>query len=556
MSVLTPQSSDHDLKTTIEAALNGKRKNGELHPNTTESEVPHIDMHDALAFTPRRIRIITVGAGFSGLMMAHKFQHRFPELQEFVDHTIFESRADVGGTWLVNTYPGCQCDVPSHIYAFPFDPNPEWSQFYSSSSEIHDYIKRTTRKWNLDRDIQLNSKVVGARWQPDLGKWRVSVEANGHVRDEYAEILISGQGVLQIAVIGNGSSGIQIVPQLAKLPGTTVMNFARGPAWIYYRVPPSQHLGRTDGDNNPAYTEEQKTRFRDDPEHLRETRRAMIRRTNRAFQMFIKDSAANREAMATAEAQMRERLGHDERLCDMLIPKWSLGCRRITPGEGYLEAFGLPNCDLTVSPITHISESAVHTQDGKVHEIDVLVCATGFDVTHRPQYPTVGLEGVDLRQAWEDDPKSYLSVAVPRMPNYFITLGPNALAGHGSLLEAINWNGDYFVKWIKKFATEDIRSFVPNTKAVDELVTYGDEIHKSLVWTADCTSWYKRGRKDGRVTALFAGSGMLYKRLLSELRMEDFNIEYNSTNRFKCLGNGFTALEMDPDSDLAWYIEH
>lgn len=184
-----------------------------------------------------------------------------------------------------------------------------------------------------------------------------------------------------------------------------------------------------------------------------------------------------------------------------------------------------------------------------------MVCATGFDVSHRPQYPTIGRNDVDLRKAWEDDPESYFSIAAPNMPNYFITLGPNAVAGHGSLLEALNWNGDYFVKWLKKMAEEDIKSIAPKTTVVRHLVSYADEIHKSLVWTGGCKSWYKRGRVDGRVTALFAGSGMLYKRLISDLRPEDFDIDYRSPNNFKFLGNGFTAFEMDPESDLAWYIE-
>ena len=184
-----------------------------------------------------------------------------------------------------------------------------------------------------------------------------------------------------------------------------------------------------------------------------------------------------------------------------------------------------------------------------------MVCATGFDVSFRPHYTTIGRNGVDLRKKWTNDPESYFSVAAANMPNYFITLGPNALAGHGSLLEALNWNTDYYVKWIKKIAEEHIKSIVPKTEVVRDLVSYGDEIHKTLVWTGSCKSWYKRGRVDGRVTALFAGSGMLYKRMLSELRPEDFDIRYRSPNTFKFLGNGFTAFELDPESDLAWYIE-
>jgi len=260
--------------------------------------------------------------------------------------------------------------------------------------------------------------------------------------------------------------------------------------------------------------------------------------------------------MRVAEEQMRGRLQHDPRLCEMLIPKWPLGCRRITPGEGYLEAFLEPNCELTQSPIERISEHAIHTADGKRYDIDVLVCATGFDVSFRPRFPTIGQGGVDLREYWAGhSPETYLSVAAPHMPNYFTLPGPRALAGHGSLLEALSWNGDYMVKWLKKMAEEDIKSIVLKTRIVRQLMSYGDEVHKRLVWTGECKSWYKQGTVDGKVTALFAGSGMLYKRLISDLRPEDFEIEYRSPNAWKFLGNGFTALEFDPDSDLAWYIE-
>ena len=138
--------------------------------------------------------------------MAHKIQHRFPELQEYVDHTIYEARSDVGGTWLINTYPGVQCDVPSHIYAFPFDPNPDWSRFYSSGEEIENYIKNTVKKWNLDRDLQLNTKVVGAYWEEEAGRWRLVVECDGSQWEDYCDVLISAQGVLVYVEISSFQS--------------------------------------------------------------------------------------------------------------------------------------------------------------------------------------------------------------------------------------------------------------------------------------------------------------------------------------------------------------
>ena len=209
-----------ELLNDISASVHEYKPNGTDKTSGDDCEIP---MHDQLAFTPRKIRVITVGAGFSGLMVAHKFQHRYPEMQDTIEHKIFEANNDIGGTWLVNTYPGVQCDVPSHIYvscslthadeliqrflifiltrsrcqAFPFDPNPEWTRFYSSGKEIHDYIKKTAKKWDLDRDVQLSSKVTSAVWQEELGRWKVTVQSEEQTREEYAEVLISAQGALK-----------------------------------------------------------------------------------------------------------------------------------------------------------------------------------------------------------------------------------------------------------------------------------------------------------------------------------------------------------------------
>jgi cation diffusion facilitator CzcD-associated flavoprotein CzcO len=173
----------------------------------------------------------------------------------------------------------------------------------------------------------------------------------------------------RIAVIGNGSSGIQIVPQMVKLPGTDVMNFVRGPAWVYYRAPPSKHLGRDDPDPNPKYLELEIEKFRD-PEYHLEHRKSIISRTNKSFYIFMKGEN-NKEGVRLATEQMAQKLNYDPELCDKLIPKWELGCRRITPGPGYLESFLQPNCHLTNSAITSVSEKGVHTADGKFYECDV-----------------------------------------------------------------------------------------------------------------------------------------------------------------------------------------
>jgi hypothetical protein len=156
---------------------------------------------------------------------------------------------------------------------------------------------------------------------------------------------------------------------MASLPNTVVKNFVRGPAWVYYRAPPSKHLGRDDPDPNPRYLDSEKAQFRNPKFHL-EHRKGIISRTNKSFYMFMKGEN-NEEGVRLATEQMSEKLGGNKALCDILIPKWELGCRRITPGPGYLEAFLKPNCSITNSAITSVGEKGVYTADGEFFECDV-----------------------------------------------------------------------------------------------------------------------------------------------------------------------------------------
>lgn len=293
------------------------------HTTKLASDTRGNDLEPLLRKTPAystsgKLRVVTIGAGFSGLIFAHKLRYEFPEMESMVDHTIFEARADVGGTWLVNTYPGVRCDVPSHIYGFPFDPNPDWSDFYSSGADIEAYIRRTVKKWNLDRDVQLNTRVVAASWRTELGQWELEVDHDRTKRTEYAHVLISGQGVLdtwnwpdipglqdfkghkvhsaswdwsygfshkRIAIIGNGSSAIQILPSLAKLPGTSIVSFQRTPTWIIPDINPGNVLRLGGPGDGPDYTEADKESFRRDPEELFQYRKSLHHFSHKSFKM-------------------------------------------------------------------------------------------------------------------------------------------------------------------------------------------------------------------------------------------------------------------------------
>lgn len=252
---------------------------------------------------------------------------------------------------------------------------------------------------------------------------------------------------------------------------------------------------------------------------------------------------------------MAEKLHHDPELCASMIPKWGLGCRRITPAEGYLESFSKPNVQLVFDTVSSATENTLVTASGQSYEVDIIACATGFDVSWKPQWRMIGRNQVDLNQEWTVDPKSYISLGAADMPNHFIFLGPNAVVTHGSLIESINWTADYILKWLYKVATEDIKSITPKTAVIDELIEKGNKIHDTLIWTDSCSSWFKRNTVGGRVTAGFGGSAMLFRRLIQEIRPEDFEIEYRNSNRWSFLGNGFTEYELDPANDLASYLK-
>ncbi|KIX92467.1 uncharacterized protein Z520_11787 [Fonsecaea multimorphosa CBS 102226] len=557
-----------------------------------------VPLSDQYAYKKRRLRVATIGAGFSGLIFAHKIQHEEPELQEFVDHVIFEANDDVGGTWKVNTYPGVQCDVPAHIYAFPFDPNPDWSKFYADGPEILEYVQRTVDKWNLRRDIQFNTRVIALNWLEKEGKWKIRVRKDGQEeRDEFADVLVSAQGFLsqwkwpdipglqtfkghkvhsaawdhsydyshkKIGIIGNGSSAIQILPQMAKLPGTQVVSFQRGATWITQSLGEALGVGEVGSRFNPRYTRSDKRRFRN-PEKHKAYRKMLQHGMNKGFRLFRKGSVQNAKASEATIERMRVALNNNPDLCEKLIPNWTLGCRRLTPGEGYLESFLLPTVSLEKSPIARITETGIETESGAHYDdLDVIVCATGFDVSHIPHYPVTGRNGVTLAQKWADEPESYLSVACPDFPNYFLFTGPNATVGHGTLVTSLTWTTAYITKWLHKIAGEDIHSAAPRQDAVDEFVTYGDEIQNTLTWTSGCKSWYKKHRVDGRVTATWPGSALLYREvILREIRGEDWDIRYRGRNRWRAiLGNGFTRLETEAEEkekqgevvDLAFYI--
>ena len=476
--------------------------------------------------------------------------------------------------------------MPSSIYTFPFEPNPNWSAFYASGGEILDYFKTAVAKWNLARDVKLGHRVSHAQFDEASGKWNLKVDTKDGTIDDTADVLVSAVGFLskwrwpnitglhdfkgelmhsaswdtsfdpagkRVGVIGNGSSAIQIVPQIVE-KAQHLTNFIRNPTYIT----PGLGSGAIGGKVQYIFSEEEKRNFRENPEALKQYRKKIQAASNKSFDMFVKDSDAQKAARKATAEQMKERLGNNEELAAKLTPTYEVGCRRATPGPLYLESFTRDNVSLITDPICRIAETGIVTKSSEGSEslckLDAIICATGFDVSHRPPFPLIGRKGVSLSDYWETEPMSYMSLCASGFPNFFTFTGPNAPVGHGSLMAGLGWSADYMCKWIHKMLEEDIKYVDVKQEALDEFNSYSDEIMQTLAWSGGCQSWYKNHRVDGRVTAVWAGSVLAYHDMIKDLRPEDFDIKYRSKNRFRFMGNGRTWREYSPDADLAFYL--
>ncbi|KAI7585288.1 hypothetical protein KC343_g19603, partial [Hortaea werneckii] len=241
-------------------------------------------------------------------------------------------------------------------------------------------------------------------------------------------------------------------------------------------------------------------------------------------------------------------------LAEKLIPTFRPGCRRLSPGDGYLEAFRLDHADMCWDPIERITERGIKTTTGE-EEFDLIVCATGFDTSFIPPFELVGHHGATLNERWAVDPDAFFSVQVDGFPNYFIFNGPNCVISHGSVLTNGGFVSDYILRWVMKLASEDIKSMDVKPDSVSDFNVYTQEFLKRMAWADKCRSWYKNGKEEGAVTGTYGGSFLHFKTLMENLGAEHFNFTYNSANRFRFLGNGEAIGENQGMGDMAYYMD-
>jgi cation diffusion facilitator CzcD-associated flavoprotein CzcO len=452
---------------------------------------------------------------------------------------------------------------------------------FSPSSEIQSYLQMCVDKHNLSQYIKLSHRVVGARWDQTKHKWYITVQ-NEETRDSFedsCDFLINAGGILnnwkwpdipglsnfkgklvhsanwpsdwnydglRVAVLGNGSSGIQIVPTMQPKV-RELIHPIRSSTWVTPSAPARYAilLGRPMPD---VFSDEQKESFRNDPGAYLKFRIEIERETNRRFPLLLQNSDKQQAAIRANTQAMIDRLGPEatDKFSKDLIPSFPVGCRRITPGLGYLESFSKPNVRvITNTKIERVSENGIVLDSGEEIEVDAIVAATGFDVSFSPRFPIVGRDSLSLKDVWSESiPYSYLSTAVPGFPNYFVLLGPNAPIAHGSVLAVTEHCSKFLLQMITKAQTEGIVSMDVKQSACDDYMTHIHHYMPRTTWAAECSSWFKGGHKTGPVTATHPGSRVHWFHAMERPKFEDFDYQYEGGNRFRYLGNGFSSREL------------
>ncbi|MCX2933717.1 NAD(P)/FAD-dependent oxidoreductase [Mycobacterium sp. CVI_P3] len=492
------------------------------------------------ATEPVHTRALVIGTGFSGLGMGIELQARG------VDFLILEKADDVGGTWRDNSYPGCACDIPAHLYSFSFEPKPDWTYMWSEQPEILDYLKGVTDKHGLRRYIRFGAHVDRAHWDDAEYRWHVFTKDG---REYVAQFLISGAGALHIpavpdvegladfegaafhsaqwdhsvdlagkrvAVIGTGASAIQIVPEIVEEVGELQL-YQRTPAWV---------LPRT---NNPT------------PVWMRDAfatvpgTRALLRTGIYWFQEALGFAMTQRPELLTlgelAGKWNIRRQVRDRDLRRRLTPKYRLGCKRVLFSDGYFRAIAEPRSELVTDPIARITPHGIVTADGTEREVDVIVFATGFHVTD--SYTYVGIKGPggeDLVDRWNrEGVQAHRGIAVADMPNLFFLLGPNTGLGHNSVVFMIESQIRYVGQAIDAVDKAGAQALAPSRCAQD---TFNAELQQRLegaVWsTGGCSSWYLD--EHGKNRTLWSGMTWQYWLTTRSLKRSEY--------RFSGVGSG------------------
>lgn len=471
--------------------------------------------------SPEVLSVLIVGAGFSGLGMAIRLK------ADGVDDFAILERADaVGGTWRDNRYPGCACDVPSHLYSYSFEPNPRWTRAYAPQAEIRDYLEHCVRRYGLAPHLRLGAALASARWDEAAAHWDVATLDGRRFR---AAVLIAGLGGLsnpwqprlpgaeqftglqvhsaawpeglslagrRVAVVGTGASAVQLLPRVAA-EAAHVDLYQRTPAWVlpkrdralgawerrlFERLPLAQRIARW----LQFWTLEA---------------RALPMLRHPRWMRVAERAAGAHLARQVADPALRARLRPDH----------TLGCKRVLLSDDFYPALARPNVTLVDGAVQSLTAGGVVGADGRERPADVVIWCTGFRVQGRlPAGTLVGRGGLDLRDAWADGNVAYLGTCVAGFPNLFLMTGPNTGLGHSSVLLMIEAQIAYIGDALRTLRARGLRSVEVERAVQDAHDAALQRRFAGSVWASGCRSWYLDGQ--GRNSVIWPGFTVEFRR--------------------------------------------
>jgi cation diffusion facilitator CzcD-associated flavoprotein CzcO/acetyl esterase/lipase len=474
--------------------------------------------------------VAIIGAGFGGVGLGMSLKRA--GIDSF---TIFEKAEGVGGVWRDNTYPGAACDVPSHLYSFSFEPNPDWTRVYSPQPEILEYLDRCVERYGMRPNLRLGTEVTEATFDEQSGRWRIETDRGETIE---ADVLVSACGQLsrpalsrvpgadrfkgpifhtarwdhsidlegkRVAVIGTGASTIQVVPAIAPRVGHLDVYQRSAP----YVIPKKDR----------PYRGWERRLFRAFPP----ARRLQRFRQWLAFEFFI--SAFNQyRSVGRLGVRMNERL-LDEQVSDpalkqLLTPDHVLGCKRVLISGDYYETLARPNVELVTEGVRELTEDGVVTDDGEERPADVIVLSTGFESTRFLAPMEIhGRGGVELNEAWREGANAYLGMTVAGFPNLFIMYGPNTNLGSGSIIFQLESQMRYILDAVRRLQRRGgLLSVRPEVQR-----SFDSEIQSRLstsVWQTGCNNWYVD--EHGRNTNNWPGFTLEYRRRTRQLDPADY----------------------------------
>ncbi len=444
--------------------------------------------------------ILIVGAGFSGLGTAIRLRQ-----EGYTDFVIVERGDDVGGTWHFNTYPGCGCDVPSHLYSFSFAPNPDWTRTYSRQPEIRAYLQRTADQFGVRPHVRTNTTVESAAWDEDAGRWIVQTD-NGEYR---ARMLVPGMGPLaepripdiegledfqgdvmhsarwdhsvnlkgkRVASIGTGASAIQYVPTIQ--PEVERLHvFQRTAPWI---------MPHTD---RPTTALERKLYG-----VLPGLEKVIRGGVYAARELLVVGFVKRPKLMGLVEKIARKHIEQsvpDPELRAKVTPDYTIGCKRILPSNRWYPALAEDNVELITEGVVRATATGVVDAAGVEREVDTIVFGTGFHVADMPVGSAVtGRGGKTLDDVWQGSPSAYLGTSIPGFPNLFLLLGPNTGLGHSSMIYMIESQIEHVIDALAEMRRHDADTVEVRGDVAREFNAEIDKRHETAVWNTGCSSWY------------------------------------------------------------------